>query len=94
MDDAQQSQQEPQEDSGLQTPQPDQPVPTEPAPERAHPREPGEHEAEEATRAEEREAQVRDHNERTGGADIPEGGVTGQREEHQARTPDPDQHGS
>ena len=54
--------------------------------ERQHPRSNEEHEAEQAQRSEEREQQVRDHNERTGGADVPEGGVTEQREEHQERT--------
>ena len=35
MEEAQDSQQEPQEDSGLQTPQPDQPVPTPPVPDQS-----------------------------------------------------------
>lgn len=78
------------QDSNLEQPLPDQPIEdqsaTEPAPEREQPRTDEEHEAEQAQRSEEREQQVRDHNERTGGADVPEGGVDQQREEHQERT--------
>lgn len=44
-----------------------------------------EQEQQAAEQAEGREQLVRDHNERSGGADVAEGGVTAQREEHQER---------
>jgi hypothetical protein len=72
------------EESQLETPQPDQPVET---PEEV-PSEEGSVTAEEieAVRAQGRESLVREHNEHSGGAEVQEGGVTQQREEHQERT--------
>lgn len=57
-----------------------------PHPERAHPRAPGEHEQEQIDRQAELDAAQAEHNQRTGGASVEEGGVTRQREEHQERT--------
>jgi|1186.fasta_scaffold225047_3 hypothetical protein len=101
--DPQDSQQEPTQDSGLQTPQPDQPVPSEeerqaqtaevgpsgqPAEGTVSPLSNEEQEAAEAQRQQELEAARREHNERTGGGPVNEGELQAQRDEHNARTGD------
>lgn len=90
------SQETPTQDSGLQTPQPDQPVPTE-AERSAQDAQPTESApardqvAEQAQRESDLEAQRREHNERTGGGDVNENELQAQRDEHNERTGDPSQ---
>lgn len=95
-----QSQETPTEDSQLQTPQGDQPVPseaeraaqTEQAPDAEQAAEPTEtapqrdQQAEHDQREADREQQIREHNERSGGGPVHENELADQRDEHNFRT--------
>jgi hypothetical protein len=93
-DQGDQSQEQATQDSGLTTPQPDQPAPTEA--ERAvqeaegqqdeSAREPVDQVAQAAQRESELEEARRVHNERTGGGEIQEGELAAQRDEHNRRS--------